>query len=276
MLASLTAKRIGWNGEIVTDPSSIATIYRYNFSRTLSNVNSIISKYSVSSFTASEILSILPSSALNTTTELIDLYFNNDAVLSKLLKLMKETKILNDYLALKEIYEYCMMGKTNTDIFKKSDGVVASTYLDYLSDSNTLVANYINDLETAEDIITAIDSLLTTLETYIDTSRFEYLFLKIPSFSNESVFKFYLLKIINVFKAFNINIFSMSITYNIDDTKDNIKIIDSCNYHGYKGRNSNASMFDSISYGGYKTISSTIGITDSIEYQDKDGNIYTI
>lgn len=274
MLSALVSKKIGFNGEIVVNPVDIATVYKFNFQRDLTVINNIMTKYGYS--TNENFATILPQENFTDTEKLIDLFFDNKAILNRLRELRNTVKDLDDYLAIKELLDYITTGKRVAAAFTKPNNQIASTYLDYLTSINQVLAEYIDGVQVSE-LDTVITKLLNTLEEFIGSEKFDYLFIRIPTFSGENILKTYIQKIISVFKAFNISIFSMSVTYDIDDrSADNIKIIDRCAFEGNPHIHNNIPMVDTVGLCANMSQSTHFHISDDIFYYDKDGNRYSI
>ena len=269
MLTALLSKKSGFTGNIITNPEDIAVIYKFNFDRSLTEINNIMKKYGYTS--SSNYAPLLPTSEYTKTSDLVDLYFRNKEIYDLLVKVKTSTRNYKEYLAIRNLLEYTMHSKLSSNVYKKSDGSIATTYINYLYDENILIANYIETIAIS-DIDSAVLKILTALEDYIQTDRFQYLFLNISSSSGSDVFMKYILKILSVFKAFTINIFSMTTTYNIDSYLNNIKIIDKNYTEGNVFSHNNITLTDTLQVSTTLTseerflINDKLEIIDSLEY----------
>lgn len=264
MIAALISKRSGLAGDIITNPIDLAYLYKYNFERNLNDITEILNRYHYTSHAPSYMIPILNSEVSDPQT-LVNLYFNDKAVLTKLSEIKSRTKDFKEYAAIKDIFDYLMKSKLSSDVFKKRNGMVATTYIDFLKDGNSTLGSYVDDLP-FEDIDNTIFRLLTSLEDYFNTERFQYLFLKIPNLIGENSIKRYMLKVINTFKAFTINIFAMTVSYDIDDKDNgNIKILDVAPYDGFSMRSNNVNLVDTVSLANTERVVRTnVKINDEI------------
>lgn len=260
MLASLVSKKYNFDGNIITNPTQIATIHRFNFERLTDDITNILKKYN---YETSEIYTIIKSIvSLTDKGELLNIYLSNKAIYDKLMTIKTKTKDLNEYLAINELIGYLMTSKMVSDVYTKPDGNIATTYLDYLESHNAAISNYINTLKPNE-INDAIFSILSALEDYIGGNVFNNQFLKIPMASGENSVKKYMKKVLNVFKAMSINIFSMTTTYDINDDINGIKIIDKYRFDGIKFNHDIPSLIDSIGF------NATINKQDNFRFNDE-------
>mgnify|MGYP001204025161 CR=1 FL=1 len=263
MLAALISKKAGFLGNIVTDPANLAYLYKFNFDRNLQEIENIMKKYNYNGV-ASEYLLKRPTAELQSPAALVSLYFDNKEIYSKLLELRYKTKNLNEYLAVKELIDYLTKSKLLSDVYKKRNGQIASTYIDYLADTNQTIADYIDNLS-VDEIDSVAFKILTSLEDYFRTDRFTFLFLKVPTLSGENSLKRYMLKVINTFKAFTINILSLTITYAIDDKNNFIKTIDTVKFDGAHYPINNISTVDTLGILYSETKRTDIKLRDEIE-----------
>jgi hypothetical protein len=262
MLSAFISRKIGFAGDIITNPIDIAVVNKFNFDRSITIINNIMKKYN---YTSTHNFAIFPSLGQFTQpVELINLYFKNKAIYDDLVSIKATTRNLNEYLACREILEYISQSKLSAAIYTKSDTTIATTYLDYLLSKNTVLGSYVESLD-ASLIDAALFKLLSTLEEFVHSDRFSYVFLKIPTVSIQNVLKTYMLKLINTFKAYTINVFSMSVTYNIDDTSNNIKILDKASFQGHMYSHNNIGITDDFGVHGSGKLQSTLQFSDELE-----------
>lgn len=263
MLGAMISRKAGFQGDIVSNPANLAYLYKFNFERSLTEIQNIIKKYNYKG-NALDYLLKLPPGEIPTPASLISLYFDNKDIYTKLLEIRYKTKNLNEYLVVKELIDYLTKSKLISDVYRKRDGTIATTFIDYLADSNPSIAEYIDNLP-IDDIDTMAFRLLTSLEDYFRTDRFTFLFLKVPTLSGENSLKRYMLKVINTFKAFTINILSLTITYSIDDRNNFIKVLDTMKFDGTAHPINNISTVDTVGLTYSTKARSDIKLRDEIE-----------
>jgi len=262
MLSALISKKTGLMGDIVVDPANLAYLHKFNFDRTLQDIQDIMDKYNYKG-NPNDYMIKRPITDLQNPASLVSLYFDNKEIYSKLLDLRQKTKDLNEYLTVKELIDYLTKSKLLSDIYRKQNGEIAETFLDYLADSNQTIADYINNLP-VDDVDSVAFKILNSLEDYFRTERFTFLFLKVPTLSGENSLKRYMLKVINTFKAFTINILSLTITYSIDDKNNFIKIMDTVKFDGAIYPINNIPLVDTVGIHYSTTTRSDIRLRDEI------------
>jgi hypothetical protein len=264
MITALVSKKIGFDGNIVVDPANIAEVYKFNFDRSLVEINNIMNKYNYHG-NGSDYLLGVPSAEITDPKGLSSLYFYNIAIHDKLQSLKSTTKNLNEYLALRELDTYLLQSKIVSDVYKKINGSVATTYLDYLKDTNIIIGNYIESVDIG-DVDSVLFKILSSLEDYFNEDRFQFIFLKTPNVSGDESIKKYMRKVINVFKAFTINIFAITVTYQLDSkTTNNIKILDYHSFTSDQFRINNISLIDTVGVSASKSGATYLKFNDELE-----------
>ena len=113
-----------------------------------------------------------------------------------------------------------MIKKYNTDILVKSDGNVASTYLDYLEDQNPELANFVHNCTSRECGI-YIEHILGTLNELIPD--LEYL---TTINGTDNVLVEALVKLILFFKSYTVDLKDINVLYIMDSRRYNmIKLV---------------------------------------------------
>lgn len=179
----------------------------------------------------------IPNSSILTPNQLLDIFIKNKKCHDHILEQMKTTSDKKIYDIYKYIYDSLMITEINDKLFRLSDGTIAKTYTDYFKDKDeTLYMNImsIRELEGKEKenkIFETISSIVYTLDDYINTDEFTFLFTNIPSISTDIV-RTYMLKVINFFKSYKIQLLNINTIYKFDDKLLNkVFIFDKIDYN---------------------------------------------
>lgn len=221
LLFALFCVRFNMTGEIISDPLSVSKIYGFNLKANITELNNLItsagfkpSDFGVDKFKTQSSDFLLPS-------EVIDLFFNNKVVYTTLSDKMHKSTNYKEYMLMKKIYDVLMSSTSTSEIYRKSNGEIASTYSDFLLDRNPTLYAYFIGLQDDPDtkdakIVEAIETVLYGFEDYFNTDRFKYLFSNMPSGTSDDI-KYYIFKVIDFFKSYDVEINSLNQIYVFED-----------------------------------------------------------
>lgn len=227
---SLIVKRFGYEDLIINTSTGIASLYAFNFNTDLDilkenikNNSSIIlnndikinlNKNSISKKDIQEMS--IPNRSM-TREEVIETYFNNLQYRDYIMDRMDKCEDYREYKALKEIYKFNFLSDTIKDLYKKSDGTLYEKYSDYLKDNDYELYSYItNNSNDKDSLLKTVDSILYSIETFLNSHIFDSIFSNLTSQTGDLI-KGYILKIVNVFKAYTIELRNINVYYIIDD-----------------------------------------------------------
>ena len=119
----------------------------------------------------------------------------------------------------KTIYRHMMIDEFKLDYFLQPDGTMPSTYTEYLRYRDTILylslkeVSSIADLETRrKEIDTIVGNVIYSVNDYIDTDEYRFLFNYMPTVSAEFVKK-YIIKVIDIFKSYKLQLYDINSTY---------------------------------------------------------------
>jgi hypothetical protein len=150
--------------------------------------------------------------------ELVEMYVNNDKYRQKLEEYIIETKNYKLYRRLRELWQVKFTSRMQTEIFEGY-----RTYSDYLKDSDPELHRYIqlpeeieNDNDEIKDLFyrEALYYIADSLDRYIDSSEMN-MFINNNIITGEYI-RSYIYKVINVFKAYTVDVREMIVTYRQD------------------------------------------------------------
>lgn len=228
----LTYERSNILDSIFDTPTKVLSVNGFNFRADLSK----LAVYLKSKHYTFEDLGIqdftVPTSDILTYNQLIQIYLKNKNVYTHLLQQMKDAQDAEIYNIYEEIFDSLMVTQINDKIFALPDGKIAKTYTEYFEAYEPYIYEHItqirklNGKEKENAISDTIMNILLTLEDYIDTTEFSFLFANMPGVSSE-IIKGYIYKVLNFYKSYEIQINKINTVYRFDDSLSNrIKCID--------------------------------------------------
>jgi hypothetical protein len=128
----------------------------------------------------------------------------------KLVTAMWETDDINQYNAYRAIYDIYMTKSSVDTMFTKSDGSIATTYLDYLSDADPELYKVINDTD-KDNLYDVMNHAINRIED--ELNNIENLNLLIDD--GDTAYAS-LISLINFFKSYTVDIHSFNVWYLFD------------------------------------------------------------
>jgi len=211
-------------GNIITDVESISTIKRFNVEYSEQDLQDLYTKYRNHNLDISKVkLNRFDDNENVIQSDIVNAFYENKELYDYLIETMNNSDDLDTVLLCSSVLDLFFTSKQMSNIFKKFDNTVATTYMDYLhSEAPELEAFLVSYAD--EYLMDLITNLWSILENSIDSqNRLKNTFLNMPSGSTNIIFN-YLLKTLNVFKDRFITIANITSTYKFDE--DNIKIVD--------------------------------------------------
>ncbi len=212
----IMCRKNGLAGNIAEYPHEIGKFLGFNFKQDLSVVIQNISEndYLKNDRQLIELLKMTNVDSLESVTRVygsivkLRLYLTNK---------MHETHDRNVYFAYYELYNMLMYSEYVEDIFKKSDGTVATTFEDLLEDLNPALYERYNSPELYDEN-TEISDLLYTMELACNE-------LKLIHFADDlttnAVFE-YIFKLIEFFKSYDVDLTGYEIVLSLAHNSENI------------------------------------------------------
>lgn len=218
---------------VMDSTSKIMHVMGFNFKANMEKLNAYIKE---KGFTPEE-LGIsdfqIPSSYVLSYNQLLNIFTKNKAIYEHVKKQMYTANNKEIYDIYETIFNALMITELTDEFFTKSDGTVAKTYTEFLKDRDTILYKSIEDIkaiskdyEREQTILDIVDNVVYSIEEYIDTDEYKFIFSRFPSVSAEAV-THYIYKVIDFFKSYKVQIYGINTIYKFDDRLDNkIKMID--------------------------------------------------
>ena len=223
-LNALMYKRFGYEDIIHTTPTSIASIYSFNFNTDLEELYEIIKKnssieigdrvieFDINDLKEADIRDLSLSGEQLSRDELIQLFFNNTDYKDYLIARMNECTDYKEFKALESIFNYNMISDSVNNMYGEYN-----SYSEYLKNNDYELYTFItNNAVDKESTLKTLDTLLYSIESFLNSSRFDNIF---SSLSNQTgnLIKTYIMKIINIFKAYTIDLQKINFYFIMED-----------------------------------------------------------
>jgi len=270
----LMYENIGITDSIMDTTSKVLTIKGFNFDADLPALEEYLrqNNYTFEDVGIQDFQ--IPDAAISSFETLMDVFIRNKNIYDHISDQLVNANDIRTYRIYKKIYDALMVTELNNSIFVLPDGTFAGTYSRYLEASDPVLFQHIEYIRTLSGnnktniISETITEILFSLDNYIDTSNFEFLFTGIPSLSSE-LLKGYVYKVIDFFKSYKTELLSINIVYKLDDRLDNkIMIIDGISdllIHDKHFQNYGFHFADSINYIKVKLDKEeTVSVRDSV------------
>lgn len=215
ILCALISKKNGMKGNIIMkSPAQILSVLGFNFELNFDQIRQSIQDYK-RIFKNQEIVKYLDLLDIKTVNDINTLYdnFRNFAEFCE--DMIATTNDINEYKAYKTLYKVITVRKDMTDLFKLSDGSVATTYIEYLYDKLPIVAKIIDETK-KEDTGIYIEHVLGKLNELIP--HLEYV--NTLNGTNNSIITA-IKGLINFFKSYTVDLRNLNIIYMFDNKRMN-------------------------------------------------------
>ena len=218
LLCALLCKKRHFAGNIINSGTKILTVMGFDFEENFDLIRQDIKKNK--RIVDQSILKFLDLTTI-TSKEDINTVYNNMVNLAEFcVDGMNNTDDAKTYHAYKYLYDALMVKKYTKDIMTKSDGEVASTYLDYLWDQNPRLASFVESCNTEqcsmyiEHVLGILNELIPDLE-YLSTIN-----------GTDNVLVTALTKMILFFKSYTVDLRNINVMYIMDSRRYNmIKLV---------------------------------------------------
>ena len=176
---------------------------------------------------------IIPQNQVLSYKQLLNIYTTNKNVYDHVVYEMTHADNYKIYKIYEEIYNSLFIMDFNMDVFKKSDGTIATTYTEFIQDRDSILYKSLKEIKDTKNKDTKIDKINTiitnvtySLQEFLDSDDLKYIFNLLPAVSAEAI-KHYIYEVVNFFKSFKMEIQSINTIYKFDDRLENrIKMID--------------------------------------------------
>lgn len=227
-LFAITCKKMGLYGEILKTTTQHMSVLGFNFGLDMDYITKVVEDARLyerdPNFKKEDIEIFKNPKAFKNAAEVVNLYLDNRQIMENIYDKKFAAKTKEEWNAYKRIEQASLYSHYMPEVYTKSNGEVADTYLDYLKSESPKLYSLVNQASD-EDMLEQMDYLLLALNNYLESDKFKYLFLNIPSLSLDVIRRF-IYYLISIFKSYRVQMKAMNIIYHVDDKRiHNIKMI---------------------------------------------------
>ena len=224
----LTCFKMGFEGYIMDTTTKTLSVLGFNFNQDFKYIQEIYKEYNLKErfpeLKLDDVDIQEPPVIFQKSIEVVNTFLNNMDVVEAVYDYKYKTKNIYAYNAMKKIENATVFTKYSTDMYRREDGSLPETYMDYLQENNPDLWRYLSETDD-ENLIEQVDNLLVALDNYLKSDKFKFLFLNIPTLSLDNIRRF-IYYLVDVFKSYTVDLKALNIIYEIDDKRiHNIKLI---------------------------------------------------
>ena len=220
----LLCKKFGVEDNILTTATSTASIYAFEFNKDKVDLLNKIEEaaklkiggnsysFNVKDLENRDIEDMELIKKLYDRDELVEFYFKNANYRDYLIERMNNTEDYLEYKALNEIYKFNMLAENMNKTYQGY-----KTYSDYLKANDYELYNYIIDnSQNSTSINLSINNILYAIESYLNHYGFDDMFASFSPLSGD-IIKTYITRMINIFKAYTVELKKVNVYYIFDE-----------------------------------------------------------
>lgn len=219
-LCAFFCKRYGFTGEIPLKPAAVASVYGFNFHADMAQ---IIADVVDSKYLDEDVIQYMLNFTVTSNKDVDRIYRNIKALKDFIVEQMASTKDIEVYRAYKKLYNSILVIEDKEVVYQKNDGSYATDYFDLLKDLDPELYFFVDDFDTTsvKDTDEMMLHVLYRLETLCN--ELKYLHTAVDASALVAV----LLRLINFFKSYTVDLSHAGLLYLFDDRYFNmLKILD--------------------------------------------------
>lgn len=233
-LFALSYEYNGVTDNIMDTPTKVLSIKGFNFKANMAKLAEYVYEkgYTLEELGVSDFQ--IPTASILSYNQLMDIFTRNKNIHDHIIHQLYVADNKEIYDIYYTLYQALMITDLNLEFFRLSNGEMAKTYTEFLAERDPILYNSIIQIRNMdspdvkkEKISKNIDAAVYAIEEMIDLDKYKFLFNNIPAVGAESV-KYYIYKVVNFFKSYKVDFFSINTVYTFDDKLENkVKMIDS-------------------------------------------------
>lgn len=208
--------------------SANTNVYAFNIRPDTDELNQWLADHYVTQKDVGIVDFRMPTNTFATYDALLQVFESNKAVYNHILDKMIHAETNKEYELYKKIYDMLMVKIFKLDYFLLDDGTMPKTYTEYLKYRDSILYLSLCDVAKIEDLETRrkeIDGLVSNaiyaIEEFISSDTYGLIFSNLPTVSTDYIKK-YVVKIIEIFKSYKIQLYDISNSYSFDDESENL------------------------------------------------------
>lgn len=170
----------------------------------------------------------MPTTTYATYEALLEVFESNKGVYDHIIERMTNAETNREYEIYKKVYDTLMIKVFKLDYFLSDNGEMPKTYTEYMKFRDSILYMSLCDMAKIEDMETRrkeidgfVSNAVYAIEEYIDSDIYKHLFGNLPTVSADYIKK-YLVKIIEIFKSYKIQLYDISNSYSFNDKSENL------------------------------------------------------
>lgn len=243
----------GVTDNIMDTPTKVLSVKGFNFKANMAKLAEYVrlQGYTLEELGVSDFQ--IPTSSILSYNQLMDIFTRNKNIHDHIIRQLYIANNKEIYDIYKTIYDALMITELNLEFFRLSDSSLAKTYTEFLRERDPILYKSIIQIKEMdsqdvkkEKITKNIDAVVYAIEEVIDLDQYKYIFNHIPAVGAESI-KYYIYKVVNFFKSYKVDFFSINTVYTFDDKLENkIKMIDSAFIQYFYHKQSNVDLIEKM------------------------------
>lgn len=233
----------GLKDSIMDTTSKILYIMGFNFKADLAALAEYVLEkgYTLEDLGVSDF--IIPDSSILTYNQLLEIFTNNTKIYKHVANELCNADDKHIYDIYKKIYDSLMITRFTNHYFKiPNTDIMAKTYTEFMKYRDQTLYQVLMDINEIgngtdefgnptssadglearrKEIDRYIQAIVVAMEEYIDSDQYKFIYSNMPGDTAEYVQK-YVLKVINFFKSYKVDLIGMNTIYTLDDKLENL------------------------------------------------------
>lgn len=232
----------GIKDSIMDTTGKILYIMGFNFKADLASLGEYVDEkgYTLEDLGVSDF--IIPDSSILSYNQLLEIFTKNSKIYNHVVNAMINADDKHIYDIYKKLYDSLMIMKFTNNYFKiPGTNVMAKTYTEFMRYRDQTLYQAlvdINEMSVVEDeygnkvpssdlgerrkeIDRYIQAIVVAMEEYIDSDKYKFIYSNVPGETAECIQR-YVMKVINFFKSYKIDLLGMNTIYTLDDCLENL------------------------------------------------------
>lgn len=232
----------GLEDSIMDTTGKVLHIMGFNFKADLAALGEYVAEkgYTLEELGVSDF--VIPDSSVLNYNQLLEIFTNNQKIYKHVTNAMMEADDKNIYDIYKKIYDSLMIMDFTNHYFRiPGTTTIAPTYTEFMKYRDQTLYQVLVDIdsigmteneygqkvlssdltERRREIDKYIEAIVIAMQEYIDSDKFKFVYSNIPGETADYIQK-YVMKVINFFKSYKMDLIGMNTIYTIDDKFDNL------------------------------------------------------
>ena len=224
----------GLKDSIMDTTGKILYIMGFNFKADLASLGEYVAEkgYTLEDLGVDGFM--IPESPILSYNQLLEIFTNNSKIYDHVVKEMTTADDKHIYDIYKKIYESLMIMRFTNNYFKiPGSNITASTYTEFLKYRDQTLYQCLSDIseigvgsdeglsQRRKEIDRYIEAIVVAMEEYIDSDQYKFIYSNLPGETADCIQR-YVMKVINFFKSYKIDLLGMNTIYTLDDKLENL------------------------------------------------------